>query len=30
MTNIRKQMGGHHCEADWERLVPDWMHYLWK
>ena len=23
------QVGGGHCEADWEKLVPDFMHYLW-
>lgn len=23
------QIGGRHCEADWEKLVPDFMDYLW-
>ena len=23
------QIGGGHCEADWEQLVPSFMHYLW-
>lgn len=23
------QRGGHHCEADWEKLVPDFMNFLW-
>jgi len=23
------QIGGGHCEADWEKLVPDFMNYLW-
>ena len=23
------QVGGGHCEADWEKLVPDFMNYLW-
>lgn len=23
------QEGGGHCEADWERLVPDFMDFLW-
>lgn len=23
------QVGGGHCEADWEKLVPDFMHFLW-
>ena len=23
------QVGGGHCEADWEKLVPDFMDYLW-
>jgi len=24
------QVGGNHCEADWEKLVPDFMHFLWR
>lgn len=23
------QEGGHHCEADWEKQVPQFMEYLW-
>ena len=23
------QAGGGHCEADWEKLVPDFMDFLW-
>jgi len=23
------QLGGGHCEADWEKLVPDFMEFLW-
>ena len=23
------QVGGGHCEADWERLVPTFMNFLW-
>lgn len=23
------QIGGGHCEADWEKLVPDFMDFLW-
>jgi hypothetical protein len=23
------QVGGHHCEADWEKLVPTFMDFLW-
>jgi hypothetical protein len=23
------QVGGHHCEADWEKLVPTFMNFLW-
>ena len=26
---MRCQVGGGHCEADWEKLVPEFMHYLW-
>ena len=28
-AKLRCQVGGGHCEADWEQLVPDFMHYLW-
>ncbi|MDO4460316.1 MAG: alpha/beta hydrolase-fold protein [Clostridia bacterium] len=24
------QMGGHHCEADWEKQIPIFMDYFWK
>jgi len=24
------QVGGAHCEADWEKLVPVFMDFLWK
>ena len=24
------QVGGHHCEADWEKQVPFFMNWLWK
>ena len=24
------QVGGHHCEADWEKQVPEFMDFLWK
>lgn len=23
------QVGGHHCEADWEKQVPEFMDFLW-
>ena len=23
------QVGGGHCEADWEKLVPTFMNFLW-
>lgn len=23
------QVGGYHCEADWEKQVPDFMNFLW-
>lgn len=26
---LRCQVGGGHCEADWERLVPECMDFLW-
>ena len=28
-VKLRCQVGGGHCEADWERLVPEFMDYLW-
>ena len=28
-VKMRCQVGGGHCEADWERLVPEFMHFLW-
>lgn len=28
-TRLRCVEGGKHCEADWERLVPEFMDYLW-
>ena len=28
-AKLRSQPGGGHCEADWEKLVPEFMHYLW-
>lgn len=24
------QRGGHHCEVDWEKQVPDFMRFLWQ
>ena len=29
-TKIVLQREGQHCESDWEKLVPDWMNFLWK
>ena len=29
-TRLYCQPGGRHCEADWEKEVPDFMEYLWK
>lgn len=29
VTRMYCQRGGHHCEADWEKLVPDFMNFLW-
>lgn len=26
---LRCQIGGRHCEADWEKLVPEFMEFLW-
>lgn len=28
-VKIRCQIGGGHCEADWEKLVPEFMNFLW-
>ena len=28
-TFVYVQEGGHHCEADWEKQVPEFMHDLW-
>lgn len=28
-THVFCQRGGGHCEADWEKLVPGFMDYLW-
>lgn len=28
-AKIRCQIGGGHCENDWEKLVPEFMHILW-
>jgi predicted alpha/beta superfamily hydrolase len=28
-TRIYGQPGGHHCEADWEKQVPQFMNFLW-
>ena len=29
LTRLVCQRGGGHCEADWEKLVPGFMEYLW-
>ena len=28
-AKLHCQVGGHHCEADWEKLVPTFMNFLW-
>ena len=28
-VKIDCQAGGGHCEADWEKLVPEFMRFLW-
>ena len=28
-VKLECQVGGHHCEADWEKLVPSFMNFLW-
>ena len=30
MSQLYCQLGGGHCEADWEKLVPYFMDFLWK
>lgn len=30
VTKLWCQVGGGHCEADWEKQVPDFMEFLWK
>lgn len=30
LVKLRCQIGGGHCEADWEKLVPEFMEFLWK
>ena len=29
ITRLDCQIGGRHCEADWEKLVPNFMNFLW-
>lgn len=29
-VKMRCQIGGGHCEADWQMLVPDFMRFLWQ
>lgn len=29
MATLYCQEGGHHCEADWEKQIPQFMEYLW-
>ena len=29
-AKLHCQVGGGHCEADWERLVPTFMNFLWR
>ena len=29
VSRIRCQVGSGHCEADWEKLVPEFMNFLW-
>jgi len=28
-AKLRCQVGGGHCEADWEKLVPECLNFLW-
>lgn len=30
IVRLECQRGGHHCEADWEKQVPDFMGFLWQ
>ena len=30
LSRTYKQVGGYHCEADWEKQVPVFMPYLWQ
>ena len=30
MAQLYCQLGGEHCEADWEKQIPVFMDYLWK
>ncbi|MBR5226312.1 MAG: alpha/beta hydrolase, partial [Clostridia bacterium] len=30
LSRTYKQIGGYHCEADWEKQVPVFMPYLWQ
>ena len=30
MPTLYCQLGGNHCEADWEKQVPSFMNFLWK
>jgi len=30
LTHLYCQVGGAHCEADWEKQVPGFMEFLWK
>lgn len=29
VVKLQCQVGGGHCEADWEKLVPEFMNFLW-
>jgi uncharacterized protein YndB with AHSA1/START domain len=29
LTQVFFQVGGGHCEADWEKQVPGFMEFLW-
>ncbi len=29
-SRMVRQEGGRHCEADWEKLVPEFMRFLWQ
>ncbi len=29
-TMLNCQIGGHHCEADWEKQIPTFMNFLWQ